>query len=98
MASKIEKGLLPAATRFGQPPAEVLIGQSAAMMTNDMLMRDLEVEERLEALIDRAFQRFFRLKAVENQTPFTELRRSHRSGIDRTGSTAKRSPPAGARA
>jgi hypothetical protein len=98
MASEIEKRLLPPATRFGQPPADVLMGRSAATMTDEMFMRDLEVEERLEALIDRAFARFFRLKAVENQTPFTELRRSHPSGIDRTEATAKRSTPAGARA
>jgi hypothetical protein len=98
IARKIEKELLPAATRFGEPPAEVLMGRSAATMSDEMFMRDLEVEERLEALIDRAFQRFFKLKAVENQTPFTELRRSRPSGTDRTEATAKRSTPAGARA
>jgi hypothetical protein len=98
MARKIEKRWLPAATQFGQPPAEVLMGRSAATISDEMFMRDLEVEERLEALIDRTFQRFFRLKAVENQTSFTKLRRSHPSRIDRTEGTAKRSTPAGARA
>jgi hypothetical protein len=98
MASKIEKELLPAATRFGQPPAEVLMGRSAATMSDEMVMRDLEIEERLDALIDRAFARFFKLKAIEDQTTFTELCRAHRSGIDRTNARAKRSRPAQARA
>jgi hypothetical protein len=68
MARKIEKVLLPAATRFGAPPAEVLMGRSAETITDDMFVRDLKIEERLEALIDRAFDRFFRLKALEHQT------------------------------
>jgi hypothetical protein len=38
MAMKIKKGLLPAATRFGKPPAEVLMGRSAATMTAGCLV------------------------------------------------------------
>jgi hypothetical protein len=97
MATKIEKELLPAASRFGQPPPEALMGQSAATISDEMFMRALEIEEHLDALIDRAFARFSKLKAIEDQTTFTELRRAHRSGIDRTNARAKRSKPARAR-
>jgi hypothetical protein len=74
MARKIEKELLPAATRFGPPPAEVLMARSAATMNDETFIRDLEIEERLDARIDRAYARFFKLKAIKDQTTFTELR------------------------
>jgi hypothetical protein len=98
MARNIEKKLLPAATRFGRPPAEVLMARSAATVSDETFIRDLEIEERLDARIDRAFARFFELKAIEDQTTFTELRRSYLGGIDRTSARAKRSTPNGARA
>ena len=75
IAMKIKKQVLPAASRFGEPPAEVLMGRSAATITDDMFVRDLEIEERLDAMIDRAFERFFRLKELQDQVTFTELRR-----------------------
>jgi hypothetical protein len=98
MRKTIEKVLLPAATRFGELPAEVLMGRSAATVTDEMFMRDLEIEERLDTLIDRAFARFFRLKAIEYQITFTELRRWDRNATDRTNASATRSSTGGARA
>jgi hypothetical protein len=98
MARNIEKELLPAARRFGQPPAEVLMARSAGTMSDETFIRDLETEERLDARIDRAYARFFKLRAIEDQTTFTELRRSFLSGVDRTSARAKRSTPRGARA
>ena len=98
LRTKIEKVLLPAATRFGEPPAEILMGRSAATMTDEMFMHDLEIEERLDALIDRAFVRFFRLKAIEHQITFTELRRYHPTATDEMNARAKRSSTGGAQA
>ena len=74
------------------------MARSAATMSDETFIRDLETEERLDARIDRAYARFFKLKAIEDQTTFTELRRSYLSSIDRTSARAKRSAPRGARA
>jgi hypothetical protein len=84
MQEEVQKVLLPAATRFGDPPDEVLIQQSSAILTDDVFARDLEVEERIGRLVDQALGRLEKIKLEKikksnQQTSFREAQRLSRA-------------------
>jgi hypothetical protein len=72
---EIQGVLLPAASRFGDPPKEILLSRSAAVLTDDILERELAYERKLDAEFDRALERLFRLKAAKRKIDFRERRR-----------------------
>jgi hypothetical protein len=83
MQEEVQKVLLPAATRFGDPPdgGLMLIEQSSAILTDDVFARDLEVEERIGRLIDQALGRLEKLektKKSNQQNSFREAQRLSR--------------------
>jgi hypothetical protein len=72
---EIQGVLLPAVSRFGDPPKEILLSRSAAVLTDDILERELAYERTLDAEFDRALERLFRLKAAKRKIDFWERRR-----------------------
>jgi len=87
MQEEVQKVLLPAATRFGDPPDEVLIQQSSAILTDDVFARDLEGEERIGRLVDQALGRLEKIKLEKTkksnqQTSFREAQRLRRARRD----------------
>jgi hypothetical protein len=61
---EIASNLLPAATRFGS--VENLVGHSASVLfTDEAIEYDIGVEERIDAMIDRAIKRLVQTKAMK---------------------------------
>jgi hypothetical protein len=75
MKREVEEVLIPAAERFGTPPDEVLIAQSAEVLTDDLFARELEFEERIDAIMERAFDGLAKVKATKRQVTLREVRR-----------------------
>ena len=67
------------ATRFGPVPDEVLMGQSAAFLTDEVFARELDLEERIDAQLKQALDRFFKIKAAKGQISFRAHQRFDRS-------------------
>jgi hypothetical protein len=78
MRREIENVLMPAATRFGSPPDEVLMSQSAAFLTDEVFARELEFEKQLEAELKEARNQLFEIKKAKRQIQFREIRRFER--------------------
>ena len=72
---EIQRVLLPAASRLGAPTKEILLAQSAAVLTDDNLERELAYERKLDAEFDRAVKRLFDLKAAKRKIGFYDRRR-----------------------
>ena len=61
---EIASNLLPAATRLG--PVENFVGHSASVLfTDEAIEYDIGVEERIDAMIDRAIKRLVQTKAMK---------------------------------
>lgn len=67
------------ASRFGSPPDEVLMNQSAAVLTDEVLARQLEFEARIDAELTRAVDRLVKIKAAKRQITFREVQRFNRT-------------------
>lgn len=81
MQEEVQKVLLPAATRFRDPPDEALIQQSSAILTDDVFARELEFEERIDRMIEQARARLEKIKKSKQQTSFREAQRRARRGV-----------------
>jgi hypothetical protein len=71
------------ATRFGPVPDEVLMSQSAAFLTDEVFARELDLEERIDAQLKQALDRFFEIKAAKEQISFRAHQRFDRSHTPR---------------
>ncbi|MBR1232812.1 hypothetical protein [Bradyrhizobium sp. AUGA SZCCT0182] len=67
------------ATRFGSAPPEVLAARSAAVLTDEMLAAELNLEERNNALMSKAISQLRAIKAAKNQLTFREVQRFNRA-------------------
>jgi hypothetical protein len=92
LQSSIAKVLLPAATRFGEPPDEALIAQSAAVLDDEAFRREIEMDERLNAMRDRAIEQLFRIKQLEQRITFDDMRRFDRMHPERMTAILKAKP------
>jgi hypothetical protein len=72
---EVQKVLLPAASRFADPPKQILLTRAATFLTHDNLCRELEYERMLDAEFDRAEARLFRLKVDQRKIDYWERRR-----------------------
>jgi hypothetical protein len=79
MQEEVQKVLLPAATRFADPPDEVLIEQSSAILTDDVFARELEFEELNNRMLEQALTRLQKIKKSKQQTSFREAQRLRRA-------------------
>jgi hypothetical protein len=79
MQEEVQKVLLPAATRFKDPPDEVRIEQSSAVLTDDVFARELEFEELNNRILEQALARLERIKRSKRQTSFREAQRFGRT-------------------
>ena len=82
MQEEVQKVLLPAATRFGDPPDEVLIQQSSAILTDDVFARELGFEERIDRKLEQARAELEKIKKSKQQTSFREAQRLRRARRD----------------
>ena len=72
---QIDTVLMPAATRLGDPPRELLIDRSAAVLNDELFARELEFEERIDATLHRALDRLEKIRAAKQRITFLEARR-----------------------
>ena len=55
---------MPACELYGEGPDE-LLGQSAKVLTPEVVKNELAVDERIDAMIDRAIKRLVQTKAMK---------------------------------
>src|SRR5205085_7023028 len=79
MQNEIQKTMMPAAVRHGNPPDEVLIKHSSAVLTDDAFSRELEFEMRIDRELEQALERLRKIKAAKQRTSFREAQRFDRS-------------------
>jgi hypothetical protein len=72
--NEIRSNLLPAIERFGEPPPEVKIFQSAAAMSQEVIENELAVEERIDAMINGAIKRLVQTKAMKQMLNSASLK------------------------
>ena len=77
IALEISSVLLPEAERFCRPSSQILLDQSAAILSPDNFKHELAVDERIDAMIDRAIKRLIQIKAMKQM-----LDRSYSGGDD----------------
>jgi hypothetical protein len=75
------------ATLFGRPPDEVLMGQSAAFLTDEVFARELDLEERIDAQLKQALDRLLALKKAKRLVSFRAIQRFERTHPERLGKT-----------
>ncbi|OSI77938.1 hypothetical protein BSZ21_02725 [Bradyrhizobium canariense] len=71
--------LLPAVMRLGPPCDELRMLYAAAVLTDDVVARELELERKLDAMFDAALDRLARLKAAKRSITLQDRRRFHRA-------------------
>jgi hypothetical protein len=64
LRNRITSVLLPACELYGEGPDE-LLGQSAKVLTPEVVKNELAVDERIDAMIDRAIKRLVQTKAMK---------------------------------
>jgi hypothetical protein len=79
MQAEVRTVLLPASTRFGQPPDEVLIKHASAVLTDDAFARELEFEDRIDRKLEQTLDRLAKVKAARQGGSFREAQRCSRS-------------------
>jgi hypothetical protein len=79
MQTELKKNLPPAATRVGNPPDEVLFKQSSAIVTDDVLARELEFEQLNNRILEQALTQLEKIKKSKQQTSFREAQRLDRA-------------------
>jgi hypothetical protein len=79
MRTEIEGVLMPAVTRFGSPPDEVLIGQAAAVLTDEAFARELEFERQLDRELEQAIDRLLKIKEKKRRITFRDAQRFDRA-------------------
>ena len=72
--NEIRSNLLPAVERFGEPPPEFKIFQSAAVMSQEVIANELAVEERIDAMINGAIKRLVQAKAMKQMLNSASLK------------------------
>jgi hypothetical protein len=73
---EIDTVLMPATTRLGgPPPPEGLLACSAAVLDDELFERELELEARIDATLQRALDRLEKIKAAKRRITFGERRR-----------------------
>ena len=65
MKKEITSVLVPTIEQFGQPPNEMLLMQSAAILSDNAFKQELALDERINAMIDRAIKRLIQTKAMK---------------------------------
>ena len=69
---EIASNLLPAAMRLG--PVENFVGHSASVLfTDEAIEHDIGVEERIDAMIDKAIKRLVQTKAMKQMLGFSTI-------------------------
>ena len=69
---EIASNLLPAARRLG--PVENFVGHSASVLfTDEAIEYDIGVEERIDAMIDKAIKRLVQTKAMKQMLGFSTI-------------------------
>ena len=69
---EIASNLLPAARRLG--PVEYFVGHSASVLfTDEAIEYDIGVEERIDAMIDKAIKRLVQTKAMKQMLGFSTI-------------------------
>ena len=69
--NEITSVLLPAMERRGETPDAVLLAQSATTISQDLFKHELALDERLDAMIDRAIKRLIQTKAMKQMLDHT---------------------------
>jgi hypothetical protein len=90
---QIENVWIPEVTRFGPPPDEVLMKGSAAVLTDELFALELQFEERIDAMMERALDRLAKEKARKHQITLGEVRRFGKSHPVRLVGLEKRRRP-----
>jgi hypothetical protein len=65
IADEISSALLPKTERFCQLSSQILLDESAAIFSPDNFKHELAVDERVDAMIDRAIKRLIQTKAMK---------------------------------
>ena len=71
--NEIKSNLLPAVERFGEPPVEFKILQSAAVLSEEVIKNELAVEERIDAMINGAIKRLVQTKTMKQMLSSASL-------------------------
>ena len=79
MQTEFQKSLPPAATRVGDRPDGLLVTHWSAVLTDHVFARELEFEERIDRMIERALTRLEKIKKSKQQTSFREAQRLRRA-------------------
>jgi len=66
---EITSVLLPAALRLAKPSDAMLLNQSSTILTPEVFKQELAVDERIDAMIDRAIKRLIQTKAMKQMLP-----------------------------
>jgi hypothetical protein len=69
--SKTKDGLLPRARAEMESP-DHLAGKAAEFITTDRILEDLTLEERLDAMVDRAMRRLAQMKFMKQVSGSSE--------------------------
>jgi hypothetical protein len=74
LKKEVDSVLLPMVRKRGHDP-DAYLATAAAFLTDDRVLEDLAIEERLDAAIDRATKRFYQLKLARqfNRPSLPEL-------------------------
>jgi hypothetical protein len=72
MLREIQTVLMP---RFSPRPDELYMEQAAALMTYEILSRDLDLEERYDAVIEQSSDRILKLQAAQRDITVGDRRR-----------------------
>jgi len=76
---EIDTRLMPAAARLGEPPREVLIYRSSSIVNGELCAREIEFEERKNAVMLRAIDQLQKIGAAKRRITFLEARRSSKT-------------------
>ena len=88
LCNEVNSVILPASAAFGEPSAKVLLGRSARLLTPDAFKDELAVDERIDAMIDRAVKRLVQTKAMKQMLIPPNLRGERsRMAVATTGSS-----------
>ena len=75
LQKEIREVLIPNATRFGLKPRGVLLMEASAILTDDLLAREVECEERMDRTMEQALERLAKVKAAKRKGAYREVQR-----------------------
>jgi uncharacterized protein (DUF2384 family) len=68
LRNEITSAILPALNIFGEAP-DALLGRAAEFFTPELVKQELAVDERIDAMLDRAVKRLVQTKAMKQMLP-----------------------------